>query len=76
MCHANNKWKETNNGRNRAIKLRNNQNAQGKGKLYSEILIEDSIKQANMKEKKEKSISDERESFTKTKSAVGIISNG
>ena len=34
MCYANNeKWKETNNRRNRTAKSRKNQNAEGKGKL-------------------------------------------
>ena len=55
MCHVNNEKRETtNDGRNRTSKRRKNQNAQRK---YLGMLKADVIKQVEMKEKNEKSIS-------------------
>ena len=53
MFHVNNqKWKTTNDGRNRTIKSRKNQNARRKGNLQILGILEaDTIKQEEMKEK-------------------------
>ena len=74
MFHANKeKWKKTNNETNRNTKSRKNQNTRKKENYkYLGILEVDITKQAEMKGK----VTDERENFSKSSSAVGISSNG
>ena len=76
MCHANDeKWEMTNDGSNRSTKSRKNQNAQRKGNLkYLGILEEDTIKQAEMKEKNFKNILGEQENYLKPNYIAVILS--
>ena len=72
MSYANNEKRgKTNNGRNKTVKSRKNQKENETNK-YLGILEVNTIKQVEMKEKIKRSISDERENFSKLSSAAAI----
>ena len=80
MCHANNeKRKTTNAGRNRTTKLRKNQNAWRKGNLQVLGNIGSGHHQTSQDERKKKSkksISGEREKYSKPNYITEISTKG
>ena len=79
MCHVYNvKRKTTNNGRNRITKSRKNQNVRRKGNLQVLGNIRSGHHQTSGDERKKlkKSISGERENYSKPNSIAGISSKG